>query len=253
MSPNCGIYLPNANSTYFLEEHKQQDDETKKEQGLKMVLKERRFNPYVDNGGTVIGLAGKGYVILAADTRLSVGYSIYTRDCPKIIKLTDKCALGSSGMQADIRALHTVIQRKIQMFILEHNHVPSVHVIARMLLISLYAKRFFPFFAFNVLAGIDENNESVLYGYDAIGSHERLTHVCVGSGSALISPILDTRVDQNNQLFKKTDFSLTDDLNFVKDAITSATERDIYTGDKAEIYVIDPLGINITSMDLKQD
>ncbi|ETW50792.1 hypothetical protein PFMALIP_01149 [Plasmodium falciparum MaliPS096_E11] len=36
---------------------------------------------------TVIGLTGKDYVILAADTRLSLSYSIYTRFCPKISKL----------------------------------------------------------------------------------------------------------------------------------------------------------------------
>lgn len=260
MLHNYGMYNPNSTKcSNFLGIHqqiqkqKQIEKEKEKKEITELSINERRFNPYVDNGGTVIGLAGKSYVIMVGDTRLSYGYSIYTRNCSKIIKLTDKCILGSSGMQADIKAFHALIQRKIQMFILEHNHVPSVHVIARMLLISLYAKRFFPFYTFNLLAGIDENNEAVLYGYDAIGSHERLPHGCVGSGSALICPILDTRIEQNNQIFKKKTFSLTEDLNFLKDAITSAAERDIFTGDKAEIYVIDSLGINVSTMDLKQD
>ncbi|CAD2098999.1 proteasome subunit beta type-1, putative [Plasmodium vinckei] len=213
----------------------------------------KRWNPYVDNGGTVIGLTGKDYVILAGDTRLSLSYSIYTRNCPKISKITDKCIIGSSGMQSDIKTLHSLLQKKIQLFYLEHSHYPSVHVIAKLLCVTLYSRRFFPYYTFNILAGIDENGKGVLYSYDAIGSYYQSTHACTGSGSSLILPILDNRVEQKNQLIKNMDFNLGDDINFVKDAMTSATERDIYTGDQAEIYIIDSLGINTTLLDLKKD
>lgn len=37
-----------------------------------------KFDPYTDNGGTVVGLCGDKYTIIAADTRLSDGVSIYT-------------------------------------------------------------------------------------------------------------------------------------------------------------------------------
>lgn len=224
-----------------------------KESIIEYGRKTKRWNPYVDNGGTVVGVAGKGYAILAADTRLSISYSIYTRYCPKISKLTDKCVIGSSGMQSDIKILHSLLQKKIQLFVLEHGHTPSIHAIARLLCIILYGRRFFPYYTFNLLAGVDENNEGVLYNYDAIGSHERLTHGCVGSGSSLVAPILDNRIDQSHQLIKTRVSNKADDINFVKDAITSATERDIYTGDKTEIYVIDHLGVNVTTMEMKQD
>ncbi|SCQ16482.1 proteasome subunit beta type-1, putative [Plasmodium ovale] len=202
---------------------------------------------------TVIGLTGKDYVILAADTRLSLSYSIYTRFCPKITKLTDKCVIGSSGMQSDIKTLHALLKKKIKIFFLEHAHYPDIHVIARLLCVILYSRRFFPYYTFNLLAGMSEDNESVLYNYDAIGSYCGATHSCVGSGAALILPILDNRVEQKNQLIKNVNFNLRDDIDFVKDAITSATERDIYTGDQAEIYIIDNMGVNTTSLDLKQD
>ncbi|GAW81374.1 proteasome subunit beta type-1 [Plasmodium gonderi] len=213
----------------------------------------KRWYPYIDNGGTVIGLTGKDYVILAADTRLSLSYSIYTRYCPKISKLTDKCIIGSSGMQSDIKTLHSLLKKKIELFILEHGHSPDIHVIARLLCVILYSRRFFPYYTFNLLAGISEDNKGVLYNYDAIGSYCEATHSCVGSGSALILPILDNRMEQKNQLVKNMNFNLRDDIDFVKDAITSATERDIYTGDSTEIYIIDKLGINTTTLELKQD
>ncbi len=42
--------------------------------------KKNRFNPYTLNYGTVVGVAGENFVVIAGDTRLSEGYSIVTRD-----------------------------------------------------------------------------------------------------------------------------------------------------------------------------
>jgi 20S proteasome subunit beta 6 len=38
-----------------------------------------RFNPYVNNGGTVVAIAGEDFVVVGGDSRLSEGYSIVTR------------------------------------------------------------------------------------------------------------------------------------------------------------------------------
>ena len=46
--------------------------------GLSQILS-KLFDPYVDNGGTVVGLAGKDYCIIASDTRLSEQYTIRSR------------------------------------------------------------------------------------------------------------------------------------------------------------------------------
>ena len=42
--------------------------------------KKREFNPYVDNQGSVMAIAGKNFVIAAGDKRLSNGFSILSRD-----------------------------------------------------------------------------------------------------------------------------------------------------------------------------
>lgn len=55
----------------------------------------------------------------------------------------------------------------------------------------LYQKRFFPFYTFNCLAGLDEQGNGVVYGYDAIGSYDKLKYVVQGSGQELIVPVLD--------------------------------------------------------------
>lgn len=62
------------------------------ENNLKLLQNsEKDFDPYTDNGGTIVGLAGKDYVILAADTRLAdtAKYFISSRECTRIHMVTE--------------------------------------------------------------------------------------------------------------------------------------------------------------------
>ena len=45
----------------------------------------------------MLAVAGEDYVVCAADTRMSTGYNILTRDYKKIDQMSDKCVLGQSG------------------------------------------------------------------------------------------------------------------------------------------------------------
>lgn len=75
-----------------------------------------------------------------------------------------------------------------------------------------------------------------------------------GSASSLIQPLLDNQVNFKNQAgVEAQPLPLDRVLKIVKDAFTSATERDIYTGDSVEIWVIKKSGVTMESYPLKKD
>merc|ERR1712038_2114542 len=141
-------------------------------------------------------------------TRLSQGYSIHTRDSSKCTQLTDKCVIASCGMKADAITLHKVLKARIVMYEHKHRRQPSIIAIAQMLSTMLYYKRFFPYYTFNVLAGVNDDGTGAVYHYDAIGSYESVPYTTSGSGSALVMSVLDCQVAKLNQMNASPDYTL---------------------------------------------
>merc|ERR1719197_1158532 len=119
---------------------------------------------------------------------------------------------------------------------------------------NLYYRRFFPYYTFNVLGGVDDEGNGCVFSYDAVGSYERVKYSSSGTGQSLIQPFLDNQVARKNQLIKPDSEPNVDDVvDFVKDALTSAGERNIYTGDSVDVAVITPNGVETQSIELKTD
>jgi 20S proteasome subunit beta 6 len=129
----------------------------------------------------------------------------------------------------------------------------STTAIAQLLGNTLYYKRFFPYYCFNVLAGLDAEGKGAVYGYDAIGSFERIPYGVTGSGSALITSILDNQVAFKTQQANYKPLSSEECLDLVRDVMTSAGERDIYTGDSVDIVLITKDGMKEEKFQLKKD
>lgn len=218
------------------------------------------FSPYQNNGGTALGVAGPDYAIIAGDSRMSNGYSIMSRDVPKTFSITDKCVLTSSGMQSEIASLRKMLAARATQYEQKHHKKISAPSVAQLLSNTLYFRRFFPIYAFNVLGGIDTNGKGAVWGYDAVGSFERVPYVCTGSGSALVTSILDNQIGNKTQEFYAVDEAkrpapktLDEALKIVKDAFISAGERDIYTGDFVDVAIITKEGTRYDRWTLKKD
>jgi len=218
-------------------------------------VKQQEFSPYENNGGTTVGVAGKNFCIIAADTRLSEGYSILSRMTPKITQLTSKCVLATSGMRADISTLHKNLLARMEFYQHQNGREMSTTAVAQLLSNMLYWKRFFPYYCFNVLGGVDEEGLGCVFSYDAVGSFQRMQYSSSGTGQRLVQPVLDNQMTREYQpLLLKTDLSLEEAEELVKDVFNSAGERDIYTGDYVDVFsIVTDKGIAHSRFDLKFD
>merc|ERR1712232_1352952 len=117
----------------------------------------------------------------------------------------------------------------------------------QMLSTMLYYKRFFPYYTFNVLAGIDEEGKGACYHYDAIGNYERVPYTTSGSGSSLVMGVLDAQLGKENQTIDTPELTKEQVVELAQDVMSSVAERDIHTGDFGEIFLIDAGGVHEAS------
>ena len=219
---------------------------------------EHSWSPYELNGGTVLAIAGPDYAVIAADTRLCRGYSILSRNVSRLKKMSEKCVLGTGGCHTDIHTLHEMLGIRCGMY--KHNHGEEIGTrsLSQLLGNTLYYRRFFPYYAFNVLAGLDENGVGAVYGYDAVGSFQRQPDgiMANGSGSKLIMPVLDNLVaGQHRKECQdgKRQYTAQEAVELVKEGFVTAGERDIMCGDAVEIIVITKDGQKKEVFPLKKD
>ncbi|XP_028518345.1 proteasome subunit beta type-1-A [Exaiptasia diaphana] len=186
------------------------------------------FSPYAFNGGTVLAISGEDFAVIASDTRLSQGFQIHTRDSPKLYKLTKSTVLGCSGFHGDCLTLTKHIDARLQMYEHEHGKKMSCPAIAQMLSTMLYYRRFFPYYTYNILAGLDTEGKGCVFSFDPIGFKNQ----------AGVEPVA---------------LSQEKAVSLVKDVFSAATERDIYTGDSLVINLITKDGVKEEYFPLRRD
>lgn len=158
-------------------------------------------------------------------------------------------------MFADFCELKKVLYAKLEIYDYKIEREATTESIAHLLSKTLYGRRFFPYYTFNLVAGLDKNGRGVLYGYDAIGSYDSATGLAQGSGAHMILPYLDAEcIGYNNPDHdKKPPITEESAIDLVERAFRAAAERDIYTGDRLEIIVLNKEGTRTVWKQLRKD
>ncbi|KZT02936.1 N-terminal nucleophile aminohydrolase, partial [Laetiporus sulphureus 93-53] len=173
------------------------------------------------NGGIILAIVGKDFTVIAGDTHQSEGYSIQTRCAPNVFRLYKiyRAVLAVNGFAADWNTFVNQVKQRLEWYRHAHAKDMSLRASARLIQTMLYARRFFPYYVYNILGGIKED-----------GSYKCAVQ-------SLVQPFLD------NQVYVPSwDIHMTHPahlpLAMVIDSFTSATERHVEIGDGLEMYIV---------------
>ena len=189
---------------------------------------------------------------------MSTGYSILTRNYEKVDQMSPKTLMASAGFMADAQTLKKTLKARCKQYEFQNKKPIGCVSFAQMLSNTLYYRRFFPYYAFNIVAGLDAEGKGAVFTYDAVGSYERTNYSCQGSGQALIMPVLDNQLKTVSPLVlpavsSATQLSEAAAIELIKDCFATAAERDIYTGDRVELWIMNADGVRKEEMPLRLD
>jgi len=226
-----------------------------KKSGVKEVHED--WSPYVDNGGSCACYCGNNFAAVAADTRLNLDYSIPSRDVPHLFQLTSTCVLAAGGMQSDIAELVRHLKARVAWYSFQNHREIPTRALAHLLSTTLYGKRFFPYYAFCILLGMDTDGKGICFEYDAVGSYEEVVYGANGSAKTLMQPFLDSQVNLQHQKIHTRpggrDLSVDDAKGLLRETLAVGAERDIHTGDWLDLWIISAGGVSKERFPLKFD
>lgn len=184
-------------------------------------------------GTTTIGVVYKDGVILASDTRVTMGFYVAHKHGKKIYRIDDHLAMTISGSVADAQRTVDILTANAQLYRLNIGRPLPVNSAARLIANLLFSARYAPLIAQVLIGGVDDTGPHV-FSLDPLGSLTEEKCVATGSGSPIAYGVLEDKY--------KEDMSIKDVLPVVVKAVGSAMKRDAASGDSFDVAVIDEKG-----------
>jgi proteasome beta subunit len=184
-------------------------------------------------GATTIGMVCKDGVVLASERRVSYGYFIMSKTGRKVFKLTDKVGAACAGIVADMQILTREVSAYLSIYAFERELSVTVRTAAKLMGSMLFERRYFPYLAQTIVAGIDESGPK-LFVLDPLGSVIEDKFTAVGSGAEIAMGLLETEYNENMTVEEAT--------GLVRKAVKAATARDIGSGEGLDMLVITNVG-----------
>jgi proteasome beta subunit len=184
-------------------------------------------------GTTTIGVVCKDGVILASDTRVTMGYYVAHKAGKKVYKIDDHIGMTIAGTVADAQRVVDILTANAQLYKINMNRPMPISSAARLVANLLFQNRYIPLATQVLVGGVDDTGPHV-YNLDPYGSLTEEKMVSTGSGSPVAYGILEDKF--------KEDQSISETLPIIARAVNAAMKRDVASGNNYNIIVINELG-----------
>jgi proteasome beta subunit len=211
---------------------------------LEMVNSNGMVDRLTLKGTTTIGVACKDGVILASDTRVTMGFYVAHKHGKKVYQIDDHLAMTIAGGVADAQRAVDVLTTNAHLYKINMGRPLPVNSAARLLSNLLFSARYVPLLAQVLVGGVDNSGPHV-FSIDPFGSLTEEKYVSTGSGSPLAYGILEDKY--------KEGASVKEMLPVIVKAVNAAMKRDSASGDSFNVSVIDEKGYrDLTDKEKKQ-
>lgn len=188
------------------------------------------------NGAAIIAMAGKDCVAIGSDLRFGVQLQTMTTDYKKVFQIHDRLFVGLGGLATDAQSLHERLVFRHNLYRLREERDMKPSTFGNLLSSMLYEKRFGPYFASPVVAGLEPDGAPFICGMDSIGALETAADFIVtGTNSESLFGMCESmwRPDlEADELFEVT-----------SQCLLSGIDRDALAGWGAVVYVITKDGV----------
>lgn len=198
------------------------------------------------NGAAIIAMSGKDCVGIASDNRLGIQYQTVTMDFKKIFKMNDRLMVGLAGLATDVQTLDQLLRFRMNLYELREDREMTPKVFTNLLSTMLYEKRFGPYFAEPVVAGLDEKGEPFLSTMDLIGAQAAakdfvVAGTCDGNLYGMCETLYKPDLDQE-ELFET-----------LAQALLASVDRDALSGWGGVVHIITKEGVISRELKGRQD
>jgi proteasome beta subunit len=184
-------------------------------------------------GTTTIGVVCKDGVILASDTRVTMGFYVAHKHGKKIYKIDDHLGMTIAGVVADAQRTVDILTANAQLYKINMGRPLPISSAARLIANLMFSARGLPLVNFALIGGVDDTGPHV-FSLDPFGSLTEEKCVATGSGSPVAYGILEDKFKENAPVKEV--------LPIVIKAVNSAMKRDAASGDSFNVAIIDEKG-----------
>ncbi|MHC1586228.1 MAG: archaeal proteasome endopeptidase complex subunit beta [Candidatus Hecatellaceae archaeon] len=203
--------------------------------------KERISRAY--RGTTTVGVVCRDGVVLATDTRVTMGYFIAHKRGKKVHKIDEHLAMTMAGVVADAQVVLETLRANARLYRLTNRRPMPVATAARLAANILFYNRLLPLILQAIIAGVDSDGPHI-YSLDPYGSlTEEKRFFATGSGSPVAFGILEDGY--------KDGLTVDEAVPLVVKAVKAAMLRDAASGDSFDVAVIDSKGFRELSEEEK--
>ncbi|MCL7415054.1 MAG: archaeal proteasome endopeptidase complex subunit beta [ANME-2 cluster archaeon] len=181
-------------------------------------------------GTTTIGLVCNEGIVLASESRATMGFFIASKDAKKIYQIDDLVGMTTAGSVGDAQQLVKVMQVESKLYKMRRQESMTIKGIVSLLSNVLASNRYYPLMVQLIVGGVDKTGPS-LYSLDAMGGQlDETTAVSTGSGSPIAYGILEDRY--------KKDMSIDDGVDLAIRALHNVVKRDAASGNGIKVVKI---------------